>query len=173
MFFKITGSLIILLASSFLGYVLSRDFSVRPQQLRELQGLLQMLETEISYMSNLLTDAFYKMHEARGNEISMLFKATADYLAANKGLNASEAWEKALKDNINKTALNREDEKILISFGKMLGKSDIEGQLKNIRLAMTQLGIQEKKAEELKAKNEAMYKKLGVLCGLALIIILL
>jgi len=171
-FLKITGSIIILLASSFLGYILSRDCSIRPQQLRELQGLLQMLENEISYMANLLTDAFYKMHETRKNEISLIFKQTADYLIENKGLNASEAWEKALKENIRKTALNKEDEKVLISFGKMLGKSDIEGQLKNIRLAMKQLEIQEKKAEELKAKNEVMYKRLGVLFGLALIIIL-
>ncbi|HHW48568.1 MAG TPA: stage III sporulation protein AB [Clostridiaceae bacterium] len=172
MFFKIIGSIIILLSSSFLGFILSKDCSMRPQQLRELQGLLQMLENEISYMANLLTDAFYKMHEVRKNEISLIFKQAADYLTADTGLNASEAWERALKENIKKTALNEEDEKILISFGKMLGKSDVEGQLKNIKLAMKQLEIQEKKAEESKAKNEAMYKRLGVLCGLALIIIL-
>jgi len=54
----------------------------------------------------------------------------------------------------------------------MLGSSDVEGQIKNIRLTINQLKLQEQKAEELRAKNEAMYRNLGILGGLAIIIIL-
>ena len=39
------------------------------------------------------------------------------------------------------TALNREDEQILLSFGKSLGNTDLEGQIKNIRLTLAQLAI--------------------------------
>ena len=68
--------------------------------------------------------------------------------------------------------MNSEDEEILISFGKLLGSSDTEGQIKNIRLTLNQLKMQEEKAEELRKKNESMYRNLGVLGGLAIIIIL-
>ena len=79
----------------------------------------------------------------------------------------------SIKNNIKKTAFDKEDEKILLDFGQMLGVSDLEGQLKNIRFTLRQLEIQEKKAEEARRKNETMYRRLGVLGGLALIILLI
>lgn len=79
----------------------------------------------------------------------------------------------AVKENIKKTALKKEDEAIVLSFGKMLGASDLEGQISNIRLTLTQLKMQEEKAEEEKEKNKTMYMNLGVLGGLAIVIILI
>jgi len=98
------------------------------------------------------------------------FEAAVENL--KEGMCADEAWTKAVKENISATSLNSEDEVIIISFGKMLGSSDLEGQIKNIRLTVNQLRIQEQKAEELRSKNEKMYKNLGVLFGLAIIILL-
>ena len=85
-------------------------------------------------------------------------------------ISASEAWKDAVKLNIDATSFDKEDEKVIISFGKMLGSSDLEGQIKNIRLTLNQLKLQEQKAEEFR-KNEAMYRNLGIL-GIAIIIIL-
>lgn len=173
MLLKIIGSILVLAASGFLGFVLSRDCSRRPQELRELQGLLQMFENEISFLSNLLTDAFAKIYRSSKSEVAVFFEETADMLKINAGINASQAWETAVGKNLKMTSLNKEDEEILISFGKMLGNSDLEGQIKNIRLTLNQLKIQEQKAEESKAKNEAMYKRLGILGGIAIVIILI
>lgn len=173
MILKIIGSLLVMTATSAIGFALARDCSRRPRQLRELQGILQMFENEISFLSNILTDAFLKIYASASSEVAEFFKATIDNLKAYEGINASEAWEKAVNDNIKRTALNKEDESILVSFGKMLGNSDLEGQIKNIRLTLTQLKLQEQKAEESRKKNESMYKNLGILSGLAVVIILL
>jgi len=123
-------------------------------------------------MSNVLKDAFLKIYMYDDSGVSAFFKGTVDALENEAGLNASEAWTKAVKENIKNTSLNSEDEEIIISFGKMLGSSDVEGQIKNIRLTINQLKLQEQKAEELRIKNEAMYRNLGILGGLAIIIIL-
>lgn len=173
MVLKIIGSIIVLVSSGFLGYVLSRDCSRRPSELRELQGLLQMFENEISYLSNLITDAFERIYGASRSSAAIFFKATVNNLCADDSLNASQAWEKAVSENIRITALNKEDEVILISFGKMLGNSDLEGQIKNIRLTLNQLKMQEQKAEASRVKNELMYRRLGILGGLAIVIILI
>ena len=49
---KIIGSIIVLLSSSLLGYIYSKRSSDRPTDLRAIQGLLQMLENEMSFLSN-------------------------------------------------------------------------------------------------------------------------
>lgn len=173
MYLKIMGSLLIMGAASYLGYTLSGDFAKRPAQLRALQGQLQMLENEIGFMSNLLIDAFEKIYKYGKNETGMFFIAAAGFLKESSGVNASGAWEMALKENIGKTSLNKEDAEILYSFGRMLGNTDCEGQINNIRLTVSQLKMQELKAEDSRVKNEKMYRSLGVLGGLALVIILL
>lgn len=171
MVLKILGSIIILISSTFLGFILSRDCAKRPQELRELQRLLQIFENEINFLSNLLSDAFENIANSTESEVGVFFSSTLENLMSGYGLNASSAWENAVSENIKGTALNKEDEHILISFGKMLGNSDMEGQLKNIRLTINQLKLQEQKAEEIRGRNESMYKRLGFLGGAALVII--
>jgi stage III sporulation protein AB len=172
MLLKILGSLIVVAGCSLLGYVFSRDCVRRPQQLRELQNLLQIFENHITYLSMPLIEAFTLVGQAGGTEAAILFKLAAEKLSQKSCFSASEAWEAAVKEGRKHTALNHEDESILLIFGRMLGSSDLEGQLKNIELAKTQLKMQEQKAEDNRKKNEKMYKGLGVLGGLAIVIIL-
>lgn len=173
MIFKIAGSIIVILSCSFLGFILSRDCSKRPQQLRELQGLLQMFENQISYLSDIIAEAFERIGRVGGFGTGIFFRRTVELLKEGKVSNASEAWEQAVRQCIKMTALNREDEEIISSFGKLLGNTDIEGQIKNIRLTLGQLALQEDKAEESRKKNENMYKSLGMLGGIAVVIVLL
>ncbi len=172
MLVKLIGCAIVLISCSLLGYTYSQKYSRRPGELRTLQALFHMFENEISFLSNILTDAFLKIYKCTDSCVGAFFNSTVENLRSEAGFDASEAWTQAIKGNIQSTSLNSEDEEILISFGKMLGGSDLEGQIKNIRLTVNQLKLQEQKAEELKVKNEAMFKYLGVLGGLAIIIIL-
>ncbi|AEV68671.1 stage III sporulation protein SpoIIIAB [Acetivibrio clariflavus] len=170
MLLKIVGSLIVFVSCTLLGYSHAQTYAQRPQELKTLQMLLQIFENEISFLSNVLQEAFQKVSSCTDSSVAVFFEAAVENL--KEGLCADEAWTKAVKENISGTSLNSEDEAIIISFGKMLGSSDLEGQIKNIRLTVNQLKIQEQKAEELRSKNEKMFKSLGVLCGLAIIILL-
>ena len=153
MLLKIVGSLIVFISSSLLGYMYSRKCSERPKDLRTLQGLLQMFENEISFLSNVLTKAFLKIYRCNDSGVSAFFGHTVEILNSDAGINARDAWTKAVRENINKTALNSEDEEILISFGKLLGSSDVEGQIKNIRLTLNQLKMQEERRRTEKKMN--------------------
>jgi len=173
MLFKIIGSIIVLLSTGFLGYILSTDCRKRPEQLRELQSFLNILENRISYLSDILTEAFDQTCSLSSSVVAIFFEQASEILKNNRNMNAAAAWEQSVKQNIGKTSLNREDEKILAAFGKMLGSSDLEGQIRNIRLTISHLAAQEEKAEQLRKKNEGMYRNLCILGGLAIVIVLL
>ncbi len=55
---------------------------------------------------------------------------------------------------------------------KCFGKTDVEGQISEIELTSSFIDIQIKKAEEERKKNEKMYKTLGSVIGLAIVIVL-
>ena len=62
---------------------------------------------------------------------------------------------------------------IFLSLGRVLGSSDRKDQEKNFQLILKQISFLEKDARLEKEKNEKMFKSLGVLTGLVIIIILL
>ena len=65
------------------------------------------------------------------------------------------------------------DKEALKEFGILLGKTNKEGQINQIKFVSKLLERQIEKAEIEKAKNETMYKKLGMIFGIGLIIVLI
>ena len=53
------------------------------------------------------------------------------------------------------------------------GKTDVEGQISEIRITSDFVDTQIKKAEEECKKNEKLYRTLGTIVGLAIVIILI
>ena len=66
----------------------------------------------------------------------------------------------------------QEDKDVLKKLGKLLGQTDVEGQISEIEMTQNFLDIQIEQAEEEKKKNQKMYKTLGVVAGLVFVIIL-
>ena len=95
-------------------------------------------------------------------------------LNAKKNMNgkiASIAWENAVDET--DCNLNNEDKKTIKTLSKLLGQTDIEGQVSQIEITQNFLEKQIKGAQEEKEKNEKLYKKLGTIIGLAIAIVLI
>ena len=85
--------------------------------------------------------------------------------------NAGEAWNEAIE--ASNVMLEQEDKDILKNLGKLLGKTDIEGQLSEIELTSSFLDSQIKKAEQERERNGKLYKTLGVITGIGIVIVLI
>lgn len=83
---------------------------------------------------------------------------------------AGEAWERCI-DSTN-IMINEEDREVLKSLGKLLGSTDIDGQVSQIDMVNEFLDERINEAIDQKNKNEKMYKKLGIIVGLGIVIIL-
>ena len=84
-------------------------------------------------------------------------------------LNAGHAWEKAVDESSNN--FTNEDITIIKGLSKLLGKTDLEGQLMQIELTIKLIDEQLIEATNLQTKNTKLYKTLGATIGLALMII--
>ena len=69
--------------------------------------------------------------------------------------------------------INEEDKNALNNLSKLLGKTDLEGQLNQIEMTSDFLDEQIKKAEKEKNKNEKMYRTLGMILGMTIVVILM
>ena len=84
---------------------------------------------------------------------------------------AGEALNKAI--DISNTNLTKEDKEVLKGLSNMLGKVDIDGQISEIKLVDSFLNVQLENAEEEYRKNNKMYKTLGIIVGIMIVIVLI
>lgn len=158
----------IFLSCSLVGILISKKYINRVNELKEFKNALNIFKTKIRYTYEPIPEIFAEISENVNPNISSVFKQAAlkmDILAAG------EAWNLALKmDNLN---INEEDRNALKNLSKLLGKTDLQGQLNQIEMTSDFLDEQIKKAEKEKDKNEKMYRTLGMILGLTIVIILI
>lgn len=87
-----------------------------------------------------------------------------------KEVSAGEAWKFAIENS--KTGMSKEDLEVLKNLESLLGKTDADGQEVEIELMKKFIDTQIEKAEEEEKKNEKLCKSLGLIFGLAAVIIL-
>ena len=154
--------------SLIIGFLISKKYSNRVEILKEFKNAINILETKMKFTYEPLREIFDEISNLSSDSISNIF------LNANKkmeNLPASDAWQEAVSSS--NLDLKDEDINVLSRMGKMLGKTDLEGQVSEIELTLSFLDNQIKNAEEEKTKNSKLYKTLGVTLGLAIIIILM
>lgn len=162
---------IILLSSSAVGYLISLRYSLRVKQLNYLLNSLNGLETEIIYYSTPLPLAMDRVAKRSDRSISNIFEETSRMLRSREGYRIDEAWKKAVMRSENMTSLSKEDIEIIINFGKDLGIGNKEIQSKHFKFIKILLDEQKEKAIYEKNKNGEMYNRLGIVLGLAIVII--
>lgn len=165
---KIIIYIFIFLSSSLIGMLISKKYINRVNELREFKTALNMLKTKIRYTYEPIPEVFMQISENLNSNIANVFNQAANKMNT---LIAGEAWTIALKlEDLN---INEEDRKVLNNLGKLLGKTDLEGQLNQIEMTSDFLDTQIKKAEKEKEKNEKLYRTLGALLGITIVIILM
>ncbi len=158
---------IILVVCSLIGKYLSQKYVIRVNELEEIKNALNIFKTKIKFTYQPIPEIFDEIVQVSNQNIGQIF-----YLAKEKMKNetANIAWEQAIDECEN--SLITEDKNALKTLSKLLGQTDVEGQISQIEITQKLLESQLKEAQEQKAKNEKLYSKLGTTIGLAIVIIL-
>ena len=159
---------LILCVSTSLGIKISQKYKRREVELKEIKSALNMFKSKIKYTYEPIPDTFMEIAESFSGSVSNIFRTASEKM---KEYSAGDAWNEALVSTYS--SLNSEDKSVLKSLSKMLGKTDLDGQLKEIELTENFLNTQIEKAENERQKNEKMYKKLGIVAGFGIVIILI
>lgn len=169
---KVLGALLILLSGTAVGFIQATKYIDRPKELRTLIHALQRLETEIDYGQTPLPEAFTLMSGSIDEPINKLFLTMTNLLQGEEELSLQEAWSRAIEENWSSTSLKSREKEVLLRIGSVLGMSDSENQRKHIELAKIQLKAEEASAREEQDKFVKMWRSLGAL-GAVLIVILM
>ncbi len=160
--------LLVFCISFYIGNLISKKYTLRLSELKDLKNALNIIESKIKFTYEPIPDIFIQTAEMVSKNISQIFIQASNNMKID---NAEEAWNKSVE--LAETNLNTEDIENIKGFGKMLGKTDKEGQISRIELTKTFIEMQIEKAKVEEQKNAKMYKTLGATVGLAFVIILI
>jgi stage III sporulation protein AB len=172
MWISIIGCICITSSTLLFGLLMSLRARMRIVELSELQKVFFFMKNEIVVFNNLFMDIIQKICNMEDLRVRIIFQYIWDELENNREKSLNEAWKKSVQNCSKHLNLSIEDIEVLKSFGMVLERSDINGQLSNINITIEKLRDLEKRAKEFYEKNGKLYRSSGVLAGLAISIML-
>ncbi|HLR20446.1 MAG TPA: stage III sporulation protein AB [Tissierellaceae bacterium] len=163
---------IILLSSSVIGFLYANTFSKRAKNIMDLEYCIRILETEILAGNTPLPEALNNVYSKGKGDIAQIFyDINQDLLNEKRGdiYDSFLSLEIQLKNNYS---FEQEDIETILFLGKILGKTNRLDQEKNFNFIKEQINELAVQANLEKEKNEKLYRSLGVVMGVGIIIIL-
>lgn len=172
-FVKLSGAVLFIFSSWFIGMMKSRSFKRRVEEIKELIIMLSRLSTEISYTSVKLPDAFKAIGDGRDDTLSHIFCAASDFLQSGEGYSVADSIDLAITRSPQPLFLNAEDLNVLNSMSFAMGTSGREDQIKHIDLAMKRLEENLKEAEIKASSNAKLWPSIGFLVSCMVVLALM
>ncbi len=163
--------IVIIISSAYLGFLKSISYVKREKSLRDICIFFNRIKSEILYTQNTLPNVYESSRQDLEEDIkNMLGAISTDMLICKDKFSI----EKSIEKNVDSIKCLEEIDKNYIKKGlKNLGKTDLEGQENLIKNTLSLLEVQLKDATKMKEKNAKLYKKLGVVIGLFIVIIVI
>ncbi|QDP40574.1 stage III sporulation protein SpoIIIAB [Radiobacillus deserti] len=169
---KWIGALLLLSATTWVGFEFARKLNERPKQIRQLKNALQILEAEILYGQTPIIEACATVSKQLPKPVSWFFASFSKDLRKQSG-DLYEVWQANMNRFWPFASLGKNEREILEQFGRTLGQHDFSQQQKHIHLALTHLDRELEEAIDYQYRYSKMAKSLGVLTGLLVILLLI
>ena len=152
---KFITLLLIFGGTSFIGILVAKKYENRLKELQEIKNALHMLEVKIKFTYDPIPKIFREIESKVNENVGKIFGLASEKM---ESMPAEEAWNEAIYETSNN--LLEKDKEILKELGKLLGQTDIEGQISQIKLVSDFLDMQIEEANMEKLKNEKLYRTL-------------
>lgn len=170
---KLIGALIVVAASSVYGFYQAASYGRRLEQIKQLIYSLKRLKTDIQFGLTPLPDAFLHISTNTAQPFNQFFMRLSDrLLQATAEVAFIDIWEEELHEMWYETHLKEHHFEILMQLGTVLGTSDVVDQQQHLQTAIERFNLEEAVASEEQVKYASLWRSLGALLGVTLVILL-
>ena len=170
---KIIGSFLIIICAGGFGFAFSNDYKTRLNELNDIKKIMIMLKGEIRFAKIPLGEAFSNISKRIDDKYYIFLENISDRLKKLNGESFYKIWEEEIDLNLTKLKLNSQDIINLKHFGENMGYLDNEMQIHSIDLYIEELEYEISKMTEQMATNTKVFKCLGIMAGMFVVIMLI
>ena len=149
---KVFMLFLVFITSALIGKFLSKKYVYRLEELEEMKNLLNIFKSKIKFTYEPIPEIFEEISQNANKNIGIIFSRAKQKM---NDTTATIAWEESFDEIVreNKTNLKKEDINILKSLSKLLGQTDVDGQVSQIEITQNFLETQIKEARSRKSKK--------------------
>lgn len=175
LFIRAFGVGLILFSSTAIGLLCANRLKEQIEELETIKKLLLMLRGEIKYSHSTLSEAFGSIGKRIKGPYGELLLKVAGQMDSMKGQTLAQIWEGCVAEPeyLKESALLKEEKEKWLHFGGQLGYLDKEMQVSTIELYLEQVQEEIKNAQENFKRNGKLYRMMGVMAGIFLVILML
>lgn len=164
--FKLIGAALLAASTFSVGVSMSKSLYRRKAFIKSFIVFIDSLATHIRYNSD---DIFSLVSMCADSEELKCF----EFFNKHNNEAFDKLWSKSILTIPRAYALKKYDIDLLLQFGSQLGKTDIDGQLKHIKLYKDFFKKQLDDAEDAIVKKSKLYKTMGLFAGTAAALIMM
>ncbi|MBR2499515.1 MAG: stage III sporulation protein AB [Clostridia bacterium] len=163
---KILGIILIFIACY--GFAQKRITKSRKKssQLSSLISGLKEIADKISFLGEPLYEIISSVNQHNNN---IFFSEILSILSDDKKVSMETAWKEALESK--EIALSEDAKEVLLLLGKTIGRQTAQKEEENIGFCIEKLSSILAEEEQLLKKNTKMIQSLGIVSGLAIVIL--
>lgn len=167
---KILASAAVIMGGGYIGILFASTLDMRVKQLEQIRLAIEQLGFSIGFLKMPLSDALFGAGKSRDGAVGRILSGAADKI--KKNISPSAAFERAVLENRSSLCVLKEDLEILMEFAKNLGTGDTDSELSNINAACARLKIAQATAEADRGRRGKMWRGIGFLFGMLIVVLL-
>lgn len=167
------GCILIIIATSAIGYGASMDMQRQLLDLQYIRQIVLMLKGEIHYTKAPLGEVYSRVGRRLKEPYNIWLTELSRKLENRSQSSFRTLWEESINETLSKTKLKKDDLRLLIQLGEQMGYLDAALQDATLALYLEQLSAEiSKRREELSGKQK-LSSCLGVVSGIFLAVVLM
>lgn len=170
---KVLGSVLVIGASSAIGYLQGINYQRYGRELQILERLFLMLRSEIQYANTPLREAFLHIGKKVEGLYGQWFIELSKSLEERTGTTFFALWKDSIDGQLGEAMLKERDIQSLKLIGTNMGCMDKTLQLGAIDLYLSELQVRIQEVRQSIAEKRKLCNCLGVMGGIFLVIVLI
>lgn len=172
MIYRLFLSFVIVALCYVCGRNYSMKFIVREKNIGIMCNCLRQLLFNIQFLNMPLSQSFFNISKNEKNAVGEMFEYIGKGMCESKS-DICNLWKNALDFYKDELMFREEEIQILIDFVKRLGTGDRNNEISNIECTVLRLKSMEEEALNEKVGNVKMFRGMGLLAGIFIVIMLL
>lgn len=169
---KLIAAAVVVLGCGYLGILLAARQKLRVSQIEAFIQFLRAVEFDVVYLRLPVTECLRRTVVGSSGVLRSILDETRLYLEQHKGAKLGEAWQAAMEKNRKGLYVGQDVQETLFAFAERFGSGDDEREKNNITYAVTKLQYLKNGFEEHLRSDMKLYRGLGFLGGILLVILL-
>ncbi len=171
MILKILAAASVIMGGGYIGIIFSSKLDNRAKQIEQFRLAIAQIGFNIKFLKMPVGMALSNAAKIRHGVVEGIFSSAAEDIS-KKSIATATAFERAVLKSRDKLCISKEELEIISDFAENLGKGDVESEINNINASCAKLELARENAENLYAQKGKLYRGLGLLGGILLVIVL-